>query len=47
MKRFGVPCVIRKPELGIIALTLPPVPEDFWQSRQWQARSSVIGTLTS
>src|SRR5919109_1295976 len=30
-----------KAELGIMALTVPPVPEAFWQSLQWQARSSV------
>jgi hypothetical protein len=35
-----------KADLGITALTLPLAPEDFWQSLQWQARSSVIGTLT-
>ncbi|HZO01222.1 MAG TPA: hypothetical protein VFB93_08495 [Burkholderiales bacterium] len=46
-KRLDVPCVMRKAELGTIAFTLPAVPEAFWQSLQWQARSSVIGTLTS
>jgi hypothetical protein len=30
-----------------MAFTLPPAPEDFWQSLQWHTRSSVIGTLTS
>jgi hypothetical protein len=38
---------MRKSALLIMAFTLPPVPEDFWQSLQWHARSSVIGTLTS
>jgi hypothetical protein len=30
-----------------MAFTLPLLPDDFWQSLQWHARSSVIGTLTS
>jgi hypothetical protein len=47
VKRFGSPCVTRNPELGIMAFTAPPAPEDFWQSLQWQWRSSLIGTVTS
>ena len=46
VKRFGVPCVISIVSLLTMAFTLPAVPVDFWQSRQWHMRSSVIGTLT-
>jgi hypothetical protein len=29
-----------------MAFTVPPAPEAFWQFVQWQARNSVIGTVT-
>jgi hypothetical protein len=35
--------VILNAALGTTALTLPPVPEAFWQCVQWQARSSATG----
>jgi hypothetical protein len=28
-----------------MALMVPPAPETFWQLLQWQARSSMTGTL--
>jgi len=49
--RIGLSRVLQRAGIDVrprfsIAFTLPPVPVDFWQSRQWHARSSVIGTLT-
>ena len=44
---FGVsdvsPWVSLKSASCTTALTVPPAPEDFWQLRQWQARSAVTG----
>jgi hypothetical protein len=34
---------MRNASSGTTALTVPPLPEDLWQLRQWQARSAVIG----
>jgi hypothetical protein len=46
-KNFSVPRSSRNAALGMTAFTAAPVPEPFWQFVQWQARSSVIGTLTA
>jgi hypothetical protein len=36
---------MRKESSGTTALTVPPLPEDFWQFLQWQARNAVTGAL--